>query len=316
MSARIPVDTASCVARCVDLVKRYADVTAVAGIDLELRAGQCFGLLGPNGAGKTTTIEMMVGLTPCTSGVVEMFGMRWGTGHDADIRGRIGVVLQETQLADKLTVEEVIRMFRSFYPRGHSVDQVIDMLALGPKRKARYHQLSGGQKQRVALGVALVGQPELLFLDEPTTGLDPQARMSVWEIVEQYRRDGGTVVLTTHYMEEAAHMCDRIAIIDHGKIIAAGTPSELIAALGGTQLIELESDQELDAAALSALPSVHSTTNRGRRLVLHVDAMTKALPPVLEHLQRADVELSHLSTHDATLDDVFVSLTGRGLRDE
>jgi ABC-2 type transport system ATP-binding protein len=304
------------VARCVGLVKRFEDVVAVNGLDLTLRRGECFGLLGPNGAGKTTTIEMMEGLTVPTAGHVELFGMRWGTGQDPAIRARMGIALQETVLADKLTVREVIRLFRSFYPSGRTVDEILDVMQLGPKHDTRYHKLSGGQKQRVALGVALAGRPDLLFLDEPTTGLDPQARMSVWDIVEIYRQEGGTVVLTTHYMEEASNMCDRLAVMDHGKVIAEGSPAELIASLGGKQLLELEPEGELDSAVLQDVPGVLQVVARGRRVVLTVDDFATVLPPVLARLEKAGVSLAHLATHEATLDDVFVALTGRGLRDD
>ncbi len=304
------------VARCVGLVKRYDDVVAVDGIDLSLRRGECFGLLGPNGAGKTTTVEMMEGLTEPSAGHVELFGMRWGTGRDNQIRARMGVALQETVLADKLTVEEVIRMFRSFYPSGRSVDEVLDLMQLEGKRRARYHKLSGGQKQRVALGVALVGRPDLLFLDEPTTGLDPQARVSVWDIVSRYREDGGTVVVTTHYMEEAANMCDRLAVMDHGTVIAEGTPEQLIASLGGNHFVELEPTAPFDPSILDGIAGVSRVTDRGRRRVLTVDDFATVLPPVLAGLAEHGVQLAHLSTHEATLDDVFLSLTGRGLRDE
>lgn len=303
-------------ARCVGLVKHYDDVHAVDGVDLSLRRGECFGLLGPNGAGKTTTVEMMEGLTVPTAGYVELLGMRWGGGQDDQIRARMGVALQETVLADKLTVEEVIRLFRSFYPRGRSVDEVLDLMQLQPKRKAQYSKLSGGQKQRVALGVALVGDPDLLFLDEPTTGLDPQARMSVWDIVARYREGGGTVVLTTHYMEEAANMCDRIAVMDHGKVIAQDTPDGLIASLGGSYFVELEPATEFDVARLDGIDGVRKLAPRGRRTVLTVDDFTTVLPAILARLAQDEVPLAHLSTHRATLDDVFVALTGRGLRDE
>src|SRR4030095_12504052 len=219
-------------ARCKGLVKRFADVIAVNGLDLEVFAGECFGLLGPNGAGKTTTIEILEGLTPADQGAVELLGKHWNSGDnfsdDRALRERIGVQLQETQLAEKVTVGETLRLFRSFYKRGHSVDQVIRTVALEEKRNARVGKLSGGQKQRLAVACALVSDPELLFLDEPTTGLDPQARLSLWDVVEKFRAGGGTILLTTHYMEEATRLCDRVAIMDHGKIIALGTPLELI----------------------------------------------------------------------------------------
>jgi ABC-2 type transport system ATP-binding protein len=295
--------------------KRFGSLWALRDVTCQLE-GRAVGLLGPNGAGKTTTVEMMEGLTTPTAGHVELLGMRWGTGQDVQIRARIGVALQETVLADKLTVEEVIRLFRSFYASGRSVSEVLELMQLGPKRKTRYHKLSGGQKQRVALGVALVGKPDLLFLDEPTTGLDPQARMSVWDIVARYRKEGGTVVLTTHYMEEATNMCDRIAVMDHGKVIAEGTPASLIASLGGSQLVELEPAVDLDLGILDGLRGISGMTSRGRRVVLTVDDFATVLPSVLARLGEHGVTLAHLGTHEATLDDVFVALTGRGLRDE
>src|SRR4026208_1711484 len=189
--------------RCAGLVKRFTDVTAVNGLDLEVFVGECFGLLGPNGAGKTTTVEILEGLTVADQGEVELLGQRWNGGDDRALRERIGVQLQETQLAEKVTVVETLRLFRSFYQRGHSVDEVIQTVALEEKRNARVGKLSGGQKQRLAVACALVSDPELLFLDEPTTGLDPQARLSLWDVVERFRSGGGTILLTTHYMEEA-----------------------------------------------------------------------------------------------------------------
>src|SRR5690606_20144411 len=200
-------------ARCVKLVKRFDDVVAVDGLDLEVHQGECLGLLGPNGAGKTTTIEILEGLTTPDAGVVEVLGMSWHTGRDALIRQRIGVQLQDSQLGDKLTVVEVLRLFRSLYERGRPIEQLLDWFELGPKRDARLHKLSGGQKQRVALACALVSDPDLLFLDEPTTGLDPQARRKVWDVVSDYKARGGSVLLTTHYMEECAQLCDRVVIM-------------------------------------------------------------------------------------------------------
>ncbi|MGH9940550.1 MAG: ABC transporter ATP-binding protein, partial [Blastocatellia bacterium] len=223
--------------RCNALVKKYGDVTAVSGLDLEVRAGECFGLLGPNGAGKTTTVEIFEGLTDADSGDVELLGMRWGAGNDQALRERIGAALQQTELADKLSVEETVRLFRSFYARGGDVDHIVRLVSLEEKRKARVGKLSGGQKQRLAVACALVGAPDLLFLDEPTTGLDPQARLQLWGVVETFRAGGGTIVLTTHYMEEAARLCDRIAIMDHGQIIAQGSPATLVSLLGAEHVV-------------------------------------------------------------------------------
>jgi ABC-2 type transport system ATP-binding protein len=243
------------------LRKSYADVRAVDGLDLEVRTGECFGLLGPNGAGKTTTIEICEGLLERDSGDLEILGMTWE--NDADtLRDRLGIQLQDTQLSEKLTVRETLQLFRSFYKAGREVADVIRLVQLDEKANARVGSLSGGQKQRLAIACALAGNPELLFLDEPTTGLDPQSRRQLWTLIEEFRAAGRTILLTTHYMDEAEKLCDRVAIVDHGHIIALGSPHELIESIGAT------------------IP---------------------APPP------RAS---------SATLEDVFVALTGRTLRDE
>jgi ABC-2 type transport system ATP-binding protein len=299
--------------RCQSLVKRYGDKVAVAGIELTVDVGECFGLLGPNGAGKTTTVEMLEGLTPPDSGSVELFGIAWRTGRDRELQQRLGVQLQETQLGDKLTVEEVLRLFRSFYRSGRTVDDLIQELDLEAERKLQYFKLSGGQKQRVALGTALAGDPELLFLDEPTTGLDPRARQTLWSIVKRFQSSGRSVLITTHYMEEAAALCDRIAVMDHGKIIALGTPRSLVDGLGLVQFVEFETKQPVDAAALSALPAVETVDRRGEGYRLRIDRSLSALRAVLAELERQQVVPIGLSTHQATLDDVFLHLTGRAL---
>jgi ABC-2 type transport system ATP-binding protein len=303
--------------RCTGLVKHYGDVKAVDGIDLEVPRGICFGLLGPNGAGKTTTLEMIEGLTPPTAGRIELFGRSWSEGHDRELRRRLGVQLQETRLPEKLTVTDLLRLFRSFYPGGRSVEDAIRVVQLEEKRDARVEKLSGGQKQRLSLACALVGDPELLFLDEPTTGLDPQARLKIWEIVDDFRRAGGTVLLTTHYMDEAAHLCERLVILDHGKIIAAGTPAELVASLGAEQILELtlQGDAEPPLDELGALPGGRSVTPREQTAVLSIADMGAALPALLQLLEREGRAVATLTTHQATLEDVFVKLTGRGLRD-
>jgi ABC-2 type transport system ATP-binding protein len=309
--------------RCTGLRKRFADVTAVNGLDLEVFAGECFGLLGPNGAGKTTTVEILEGLTPADEGTVEVLGQQWNSAGKAQwsasddrlLRERIGVQLQETQLAEKVTVAETLRLFRSFYRRGHSVDQVIQTVALEEKRNARVGKLSGGQKQRLAVACALVSDPELLFLDEPTTGLDPQARLSLWDVVDRFREGGGTVLLTTHYMEEATRLCDRVAIMDHGTIIALGTPLELIESLGADQIIEFRVTKEIADDALTSLPAVSNLRKRDDDYSLTVAEMGVALPALLEEIKRQQSELVSLTTHQATLEDVFVSLTGRMLRE-
>src|SRR5580698_5843916 len=234
------------------LKKAFADVQAVDGLDLEVFPGECFGLLGPNGAGKTTTIEICEGLTEADAGTVELLGLNWKR-DTKELRQRIGIQLQETQFPDKLTVEEALRLFRSFYRQGISVDESIRTAQLEEKRRSRIGGLSGGQKQRLAMATALVGDPELLFLDEPTTGLDPQARRHLWDLVDGLKRGGRTIILTTHYMDEAERLCDRVAIMDHGKVIALGTPQQLIASIGGEDIVEF---------AVCAAPAAQATKER------------------------------------------------------
>ncbi|MFO7653382.1 MAG: ABC transporter ATP-binding protein [Candidatus Krumholzibacteriia bacterium] len=302
------------------LVKRYGRLTAVDGIDLSVPRGVCFGLLGPNGAGKTTTVEILEGLAPWDSGEVEVLGESWGRGRDRQLRARLGVQLQETNLPEKLTVAETVRLFRSFYPHGRELDAVVALAGLEEKRRARVGKLSGGQRQRLALACALVSSPELLFLDEPTTGLDPQARRRLWDLVEEYRDAGGTVLLTTHNMEEAHRLCDRVAILDRGRILAEDTPDRLVAALGAEQVVEFRATGTNAAAAmdgaLAELPGVRGLRRRDASYVLTVGRIGTALPALLAELESRNVSLESLQTHQATLEDVFVHLTGRGLRDE
>ncbi|HSL83481.1 MAG TPA: ABC transporter ATP-binding protein [Thermoanaerobaculia bacterium] len=317
MAAFAPSPAAPAV-RCSGLVKRYRDVVAVDGLNLEVWPGECFGLLGPNGAGKTTTVEVLEGLIPADAGEVEILGRRWGRGRAADraIRERLGIQLQETRLPDKLTVRETLRIFRSFHRQGRGVGETIATVELEGKADARIDRLSGGQRQRLALACALVGDPEILFLDEPTTGLDPQARLKLWERVERFKAGGGTVLLTTHYMEEAARLCDRVAILDLGRRIALGTPQELIASLGADQILEFEAAGGAVAEEpLRRLPGVRSLARRDGTYVLTVARVVETLPPLLQELQRQGVEVETLATHAATLEDVFVELTGKGLRD-
>jgi ABC-2 type transport system ATP-binding protein len=298
------------------LRKRYKDVVAVDGIDLDAAAGECFGLLGPNGAGKTTTVEICEGLTTPDSGEVALFGRRWTTDADA-IRQRLGIQLQETQFADKLTVLETVRLFRSFYRQGPPPSDVIARVRLDEKRDARVGSLSGGQKQRLALACALVGDPELLFLDEPTTGLDPQARRQAWDLIGAFKQSGRTIILTTHYMEEAAQLCDRVAIVDRGKVIACGTPRELIASVGADHVVEFQSGASppVDLTALERLAGVRSARATDGIVRLQTSELHRAIPALLEELNRQRIDLTELRTHSATLEDVFVSLTGRHLRD-
>jgi ABC-2 type transport system ATP-binding protein len=301
-----------------DLRKSYGDVRAVDGLDLCVSPGECFGLLGPNGAGKTTTIEICEGLLVPDSGEVELLGLRWSADERA-LRQRLGIQLQETQLTEKLTVEETVRLFRSFYARGRTVDEVIGLVQLDEKRGARVGKLSGGQKQRLALACAIVGDPDLLFLDEPTTGLDPQSRRQLWDLIRDFKKLGRTILLTTHYMDEAEILCDRVAIVDHGKVIALGTPRELIGSLGAEHVVEfdlVEGSASLDEQALQNIESVRAVRRMGGSYELQVDALHRAVPSLLTRLAEWNAELAQLTTHSATLEDVFVSLTGRQLRDE
>ena len=298
--------------RCEKLVKKYGELAAVDGLDLEVRAGECFGLLGPNGAGKTTTVEILEGLNEPTGGAVEVLGMRWDRDERA-LRQRLGVSLQETHLPDRLTVEENLRMFRSFYDRGRPLGEVLEIVALQDKRKSWTERLSGGQKQRLAVACALVSDPELLFLDEPTTGLDPQSRRQLWDVVLAFKARGRTVLLTTHYLDEAERLCDRVAVIDKGKVIAKGTPRELIASLGGEQVVEFATDRPTRPEEWSGLPSVRVARRSADGIALTVEQLHVALPAILSRAE--PLGLTRLSTHHATLEDVFVHLTGRHLRE-
>jgi ABC-2 type transport system ATP-binding protein len=304
---------------CRDLRKQYParpqPVDAVNGLDLEVLTGECFGLLGPNGAGKTTTIEILEGLLAPTGGEVEILGRRWGQGGDNALRQRIGISLQETRLAEKITVLETVTLFRSFYARGLPPPTIVEQVGLTEKANAYVGKLSGGQKQRLAVACALVGDPELVFLDEPTIGLDPHARRQLWEILRQFKAQGRTILLSTHYMDEAERLCDRIAIIDHGKAIALGTPVELIARLGGDQLIEfaLSDGAVFDAERLNTLPGVITARRQDDAYCLTVAAPHITLPALLEWLQKERQPLARLTTRHASLEDVFVSLTGRAL---
>jgi ABC-2 type transport system ATP-binding protein len=305
--------------RVRSLRKAYADVVAVDKLDLEVFRGECFGLLGPNGAGKTTTIEICEGLTDADSGEVELLGRTWR--HDRkELKQLLGIQLQETQFGDKLTVRETTTLFRSFYSRGPAVDDVIALVQLEQKRDSRVGQLSGGQKQRLAMACALVGDPEFLFLDEPSTGLDPQARRQVWDLIEQFRATGRTILLTTHYMDEAEKLCDRVGIMDQGRIIALDTPRALIASLRAEHVVEFAlagGDGHADEQeGLRGIAGVLDLRHTNGVFEMQVEQLHQTLPTVLQALAARKRTLTQLSTHSATLEDVFVSLTGRHLRDE
>jgi ABC-2 type transport system ATP-binding protein len=298
--------------------KKYSDVVAVDGIDLQVAPGECFGLLGPNGAGKSTTMEICEGLTQPDSGTVEVLGRNWRR-HYRELRQRIGIQLQETQFPEKLTVEETIRLFRSFFDKPVSLEKSISTGQLEEKRGSYVGLLSGGQKQRLAMACALVGDPELLFLDEPTTGLDPQARRHLWELVEELKRAGRTIVLTTHYMEEAERLCDRVAIVDHGRVLALGTPSELIASVGGKDIVVFRvtpSAPPLDVGALAVIPGINAHRMEGGFHHVSVAELHGTVPNIFSALAAQNIELTEFRTHSASLEDVFVSLTGRTLRNE
>jgi ABC-2 type transport system ATP-binding protein len=306
--------------RAENLVKRYGDLVAVDGIDLSVRRGTCVGLLGPNGAGKTTTIEMLEGLKSPDGGTIQILDRAWAADPNG-IRERIGVQLQDTKFEDKLTVAEAVGMFASFYRNRRPAAEVLAEVGLEEKKDSRYETLSGGQKQRLALACALVNRPELLFLDEPTTGLDPQARRRVWEIVEGFVQDGGTVLLTTHYMEEAERLAGEVVIIDRGKVIESGPPREVVARLGAEAIVELHfaaadtGGSALDDAMLRAVPGIQSIRREPGTLVLTTTSVQTTVGALLGLLQDRRIALEDLRTHRPTLEDVFVSLTGKHLRD-
>ncbi len=306
---------------CEAVMKTYPGkppVEAVRGIDLQVPTGECFGLLGPNGAGKTTTLEMIEGLLDPTSGRIALFGLDWRT-HESAIRARIGITLQETMLSEKLKVRETVQLFRSFYASGLDPMTAIEQVSLTEKESSRVGKLSGGQKQRLAVACALVGDPEMLFLDEPTTGLDPKSRRELWEIIRNLKTRGRPVVLTTHYMDEAERLCDRVAIVDQGKILAIGSPRELIDQLGGEHLIELTLDANQhpkSEAALGTIAGISAVRRSGDSFALSTPEPHESLPRVLNYLSTNTIQLRGLSTRSATLEDVFVARTGRHLLGE
>lgn len=303
--------------RIAGLVKRYGDVVAVNGLDLEVAQGECFGLLGPNGAGKTTTIEILEGLLEPTGGIVEVLGQTW-KGQRDQLRARIGVALQETKLFERLTVEETLRLFRSFYEDGRAleVEGLLTMMQLTEKRSTWVQKLSGGQRQRLAVALGLIGDPELLFLDEPTTGLDPQSRRALWDTIAALKGRGKTVVLTTHYMDEAEQLCDRVGIVDHGKLIAEGTPSALIHESGGYHLVELQTEPPLPPEALADVDGVRGARAQPGGVALSIDEPHVALPALFVRLAERQARPTRLLSRAATLDDVFLAFTGRTLRED
>jgi ABC-2 type transport system ATP-binding protein len=305
--------------QCRDLRKTYdGKVEAVRGLNLEIEAGECFGLLGPNGAGKTTTIEILEGLLEPTSGQVTILGQTWKE-NARELREKMGISLQETRLSEKLTVLETIKLFSGFYRLPRAPVEVLEEMQLSEKADSWVGKLSGGQRQRLAVATALVGNPRILFLDEPTTGLDPQSRRQLWDIIRNFQQAGGTVLLTTHYMDEAERLCDRLAIVDHGQVIAEGTPSDLIERLGGHHMVEFQIDGNSNGDAVNlwrALPGVESVRDDNGMFCLNVREPHLTIPALLDAVESEGRHLLHLTTRQASLEDVFVRLTGRHLREE
>jgi len=299
-----------------DLTKRYGRVTAVDGISFEIRRGEIFGMLGPNGAGKTTTLEILEGIRNADRGEVRVDGLDIRRKRRA-VQSRIGVQLQATTLFEELTVRETLSLFGSFYPRALSPDTLLADIALEEKARAKPQELSGGQRQRLALALALVNDPELVFLDEPTTGLDPQSRRMLWETILRLRERGKTVVLTTHFMDEAQTLCDRIAILDAGRIIAQDTPAHLIGMLGASATIEgvLQPAEAVRIDELRGLAAVTEAREGAGRLLIYTERLETTLPALLQLAAARGAHVAHLQVHAPTLEDVFLKLTGRGLRD-
>ena len=296
------------------LRKAFPKVMAVAGVDLDVARGEVFGLLGPNGAGKTTTLEMIEGLTVPDAGEIEILGQSWKRDGQR-IRARIGVQLQSTSLFNKITVREALDLYGTYYPKARSTADLLDLVQLNDKAEAYHITLSGGQQQRLALALALVNDPELVFLDEPTTGLDPQARRSLWDVVRRMKAEGRTVLLTTHYMEEAEALCDRLAIMDHGQVIATGTPASLIAQLAIPSVVELTFDGTAPDPAAFATRLGEAVEGRGDLWEIPTRDPKALLPRILETAEAATVPYQQVHVRRATLEDVFLHQTGRSLRD-
>jgi len=302
------------VVRVRGLVKRYGDLVAVDGIDFDVAAGEIFAMLGPNGAGKTTTVEILEGLRAPDAGTASVLGVDVATGSDR-IKSRIGVSLQTAALYPKLTVTELIDLFASFYPKARPTDELIDLLELGERRKARSQELSGGQRQRLGVALALVNEPELVFLDEPTTGLDPAARRALWDIILGLKADGRTVFLTTHYLEEAEILCDRVAIMDHGHILEMGTVDELVSKRFKDRAVRLDATDALSDTELAALPAVSHVKRDDGDLLLYTSDVGATIGSLLALTDARGVEAKDLTVRRPTLEDVFLDLTGRALRD-
>ncbi len=298
------------------LTKNYGDFAAVRGIDFEVCEGEVFGLLGPNGAGKTTTVEILEGLRARTGGVVTVLGRDPGV-EVRKLKDNIGVCLQATNLPDKITLREAMVLFGAFYTRNVGEDQLLQRLQLWEKRNQPYSQISGGQKQRLALALALINDPQLVFLDEPTTGLDPQVRLEIHNLIEEMHTGGKTILLTTHYIEEAERLCDRVAIVDEGKIIAIGTPAELIAQTIGGSLIEIRCARPLPAEGVPSIieaEKAHFSDDR-KELSVFATRPARTIVDLVKWIDQLGIELEDFHLKRPTLEDVFLELTGKKLRE-
>jgi len=296
------------------LTKRYGRLTAVDGISFEVHKGETFGILGPNGAGKTTTLEMIEGLRDPDGGQIELLGIN-AVRQRRRVQQKIGVQLQSQALWPELTVEETLRTFGDLFHRRVSVDTLIERFSLGDKRRSFVRDLSGGQKQRLTIATALVNEPEVVFLDEPTTGLDPQARHGFWDLIRDMAGEGKTVIVTTHYMEEAEALCDRVAIMDHGRIIALDTPRALVRSLASESTIEFAFPEGTDAADLGDLPGVREMRHENGGVLLFTTDVSATLSALVRFADQKQRQISSLNVRTATLEDVFINLTGRRLRD-
>jgi ABC-2 type transport system ATP-binding protein len=311
---RTSTGPAEAVIRVNSLRKTYGELVAVDNVSFEVQPGEVFGLLGPNGAGKTTTVEVLEGLRKPDSGEVAVLGIDV-IGHPDDLRPRIGVSLQTAALYPKLNVVEVLELFRGFYPTGRPVDELVELMDLGEKRRSRTQDLSGGQRQRLSVALALVNDPELVFLDEPTTGMDPAARRMLWDVVLGLKQRGRSVLLTTHYMEEAEILCDRLAIMDHGRILEAGTVDELVSRRFHERAVRFDSIDGLTDEELAGFPGVTSVKREGSAVLLYTRDVPATIGAVLTATERMGVDPANLAVRRATLEDVFLDLTGRALRD-
>jgi ABC-2 type transport system ATP-binding protein len=297
-----------------NLVKSYNGTRAVDGVSFAVEAGEIFGMLGPNGAGKTTTVEILEGLRKADSGHAQVLG-RDISREGEKVKEEIGVALQTATLMPNQTPVELLELFGSFFQRSVPADSLLDKLGLQEKRNARVQTLSGGQQQRLSVAIALVNDPKIVFLDEPTTGLDPQARRSLWDVIEEMRGAGKTVLLTTHYMEEAERLCDRVAIMDHGRILALDTPQGLIRSQFTERAIQFATPEGAEPAAFAHLPGVLRTAAEDGDVVLYSESVQKTLAALLEYATANGIELGDIHLRRATLEDVFLKLTGRRIRE-